>query len=132
MLETNLNRRIAILVYDDLEAAFDYLTRVFGFGPGELTRDPDGLVVHAEIEAGDGELWLHPESSEFALATPNRLQGSSGTMAILVDDVDEHHRHAAAEGATIRYEPTDQPYGYREYGAVDLDGHLWSFMKPLD
>lgn len=132
MLETNLNRRIAILVYDDLEAAVDYLTRVFGFGPGELTRDPDGLVVHAEIEAGDGELWLHPESSEFALATPNRLQGSSGTMAILVDDVDEHHRHAAAEGATIRYEPTDQPYGYREYGAVDLDGHLWSFMKPLD
>ncbi len=28
----------------------------------------------------------------------------------------------------IRYEPVD---GYREYSAVDIGGHLWSFMKPL-
>ena len=57
-LENTINRRISILVYDDIEAAHDYLIRVFGFGPGELTRDPDGNVVHAEIEAGDGEFWL--------------------------------------------------------------------------
>ncbi len=132
MLETTLNRRIAILVYDDIEAAFDYLTRVFGFGPGELTRDPDGNVVHGEIQAGDGELWMHVESPEFDLATPKALGGSSATMAVMVDDVDAHHRHAASEGANIMYEPVDQPYGYREYGAIDLAGHLWSFMMPLD
>lgn len=132
MLDTTLERRIAILVYEDLEAAFDYLTRVFGFGPGELTRDPDGNVVHGEIEAGDGEFWLHTESEPFGLRSPKKLGGASGTMAIIVDDVDAHHRHAVAQGATIRYEPTDQDYGYREYSAVDLDGHLWSFMKPLD
>ena len=131
MLETTLNRRIAILVYEDIEAAFDYLSRVFGFGPGELTRDPDGNVVHGEIEAGDGEFWLHNESEPFGLKSPANLGGASGTMAIMVDDVDAHHRHAVEQGATIRYEPTDQPYGYREYSAVDPEGHLWSFMKPL-
>ena len=34
--------------------------------------------------------------------------------------------------AVIRYEPVDQPYGYREYSALDHEGGLWSFMKPLD
>ncbi len=132
MLDTTLERRIAILVYEDIEAAFDYLTRVFGFGPGELMRDPDGTAVHGEIEAGDGEFWLHAESEPFGLKSPKNLGGASGTMAIMVEDVDAHHRHAVGEGATIRYEPIDQDYGYREYSAVDLDGHLWSFMKPLD
>lgn len=131
MLDTNIDRRISILVYQDIEAAHDYLIRVFGLGPGEITRDPDGNAVHAEIEAGDGEFWLHPESPEYQLASPKTLGASTGTMAVMVDDVDAHHAHAVAEGADIRYEPVDQPYGYREYSALDPEGHLWSFMKPL-
>lgn len=132
MLETTLARRIAILVYDDIEAAHDYLISVFGFGPSELSRDPDGAAVHAEIQAGDGEFWLHLESKEFGLASPNNLGGASGSMAVIVDDVDAHYRFAVEQGAKIRYEPIDQPYGYREYSAIDVGGHLWSFMKPLD
>ncbi len=131
MLEPKLDRRIAILVYEDIEAAYNYLTEVFGFGPGSLTRDPDGNVVHGEIQAGDGEFWLHTESPEFGLSQPTKLGGASGTMAIMVGDVDAHHAYAAERGADVRYEPVDQPYGYREYSAVDIGGHLWSFMKPL-
>jgi len=131
MLETTINRRISILVDDDIEAAHDYLIRVFGFGPGEMTRGPDGNVVHAGIQAGDGEFWLHAESAEFDLKSPKHLGGSSSTMAVMVDDVDAHHAHAVGQGVAISYEPVDQPYGYREYSAVDLEGHLWSFMKPL-
>jgi DNA-binding transcriptional MerR regulator len=39
MLDATVQRRISILVYSDLEAAYDYLVRVFGVGPGYLTRD---------------------------------------------------------------------------------------------
>ena len=53
MLDTNINRRISILVYADIAAAHDYLIRVFGLGPGEIMRDPDGNAVQAEILAGD-------------------------------------------------------------------------------
>ena len=132
VIETGVQRRISILVYADLEAAYDYLIRVFGLGAGELTRDETGSAVHAELQAGDGVLWLHKETDEFALASPQRLGGATGMVAVLVDDVDAHHQRAVEQGAQIRYAPVDQPYGYREYGAADCEGHLWSFMKPLD
>lgn len=131
-LQPALNRRISILVYTDLEAAYHYLTRVFGLGPGTLTRDDDDTVTHGVVQAGDGEVWLHRETEQFGLASPRRLGAATATMAVMVDDVDEHHRHAVAEGASVLYPPTDQPYGFREYGAVDLEGHLWSFMRSLD
>jgi uncharacterized glyoxalase superfamily protein PhnB len=87
--------------------------------------------VHAELEAGDGVLWLHPEAPSFKLASPMTVGAATATTAVIVDDVDAHHRHAAAHGAEIVYEPVDQPYGYREYSARDREGGLWSFMKPL-
>ena len=126
-----VDQRISIIVYDDIDAAFTHLVDVYALGPGEVTRDETGRAVHAAINAGDGEVWLHPETSEYGLASPKHLQGASAMVAIMVDDVDAHYRHAVEHGANIRYEPVDQPYGYREYGAIDPEGHLWSFMKAL-
>ncbi len=132
MLDTTVQKRISILVYSDLDAAFEYLTRVFGLGPGELWRDDEGRVVHGELQAGDGVVWLHPESDEWKLSSPRSVGAATASVAVMVDDVDAHFRHASSEGADVLYEPVDQPYGYREYDARDLEGHLWSFMKPLD
>jgi len=132
MLDSTVNRPISSLFYEDIETAYHYLTEVFGLGPGELTRDPDGNPVHGELEIGSGTLWLHPEAPEFRLASPKKLGGTSGSVVVLVDDVDQHHAHAAAAGATVSYEPVDQPYGYREYSASDCEGHFWSFMKKLE
>ena len=132
MLETPVQKRISILVYRDIDVAFEYLTRVFSLGPGDISRDGDGRAVHADLEAGDGVVWLHPESPQFGLASPATLGAATATMAVMVADVDAHYRHAFEQGATIDYEPVDQSYGYREYSARDSEGGLWSFMKPLD
>jgi MerR family transcriptional regulator, thiopeptide resistance regulator len=132
MLDNAVQRRISILVYADMEAAFNYLIDVFGLGPGELMRDDTGRVVHGELEAGDGVIWLHPETEEYGLASPQTMGVSTGMIAVIVDDVDAHYRYASEHGARIRYAPVDQEYGYREYGAYDSEGCLWSFMKPLD
>ena len=40
---------IPVLVYEDLEAAHDYLVEVFGFASGGLHRDADGTVVHLSL-----------------------------------------------------------------------------------
>lgn len=132
MLDASIQKRISILVYSDLQAAHDFLVRAFQLGPGQLMRDSDGNCVHGELQAGDGVVWLHPESTKFGLTSPRKLKATTGMVAVMVDDVDAHFRHAKQEGADIEYEPMDQPYGYREYSARDLEGSLWSFMKALD
>ncbi len=131
LLDSPIRRRISILVYRDLPATHAFLVHVFGFTPGEITTMPDGAIVHAEVFAGDGVIWLHPETAAFGLASPATLGRATATMAVIVDDVDDHHRIVAAKGAEIVYPPTDQPYGYREYSARDNEGMLWSFMKEL-
>ena len=51
---------------------------------------------------------------------------------IQVDDVDAHYERARSAGAHFDSAPSDQPYGQREYGARDPEGHRWWFMMPLD
>ncbi|MEM9892355.1 MAG: MerR family transcriptional regulator [Actinomycetota bacterium] len=131
MLETDATKRISILVYADIDAAVTHLTEVFGLGPAEIHRGDDGTIHLAMVQAGDGEIWLHPERAEFRLASPTSLGAATAMMAVMVDDVDEHHRGVVERGGEIVYEPTDQPYGYREYSARDHEGGFWSFMKPL-
>jgi len=131
VIDVLLRHRITQLVYRDLGAAYDHLVEVFGLTPRELTLGPDDLPVHAELFAGDGLVWLHPESGEFGLASPVTTGACTGGAVVLVDDVDEHHRHVVERGGDVVYPPVDQPYGYRDYSVRDPEGHLWSFMKPL-
>lgn len=132
MLDDTVQRRISILVYDDIPAIHAWLVRVFGLGAGRLEHDDQGRCVHGEVHAGDGVIWLHQVSPRYGLASPKTLGAATGTTAVMVEDVDAHHRQAIDAGAEIIYPPTDQPYGYREYSARDPEGGLWSFMKPLD
>ncbi|MCM6772025.1 MerR family transcriptional regulator [Nocardia sp. CDC159] len=131
MLDTTIRRRIPTLVYRDIAAAHEFLCRAFGFEPGRLARAEDGTVVHGELTAGDGVIWLHQVSERFALASPASVGVCTEGMSIVVDDVDAHHRHAADAGAEILYPPTDQSYGYRDYSARDPEQRLWTFMTPL-
>ena len=132
VLDDAIQRRISILVYENIPAIHAYLVRVFGLGEGRLSYDADGTCVHGEVQAGDGVIWLHQVSPRWGLASPKTLGAASGTTAVMVEDVDMHHADAVEAGAEILYPPTDQPYGFREYSARDPEGGMWSFMKPLD
>ena len=126
-----IQRTIPLLVYDDIEAAHDFLVDVFGFGPGGVQRDGQGLVVHGEVAAGDVVIWLHRVSPEHEMASPRTLAAQSGGLVVHVDDVDAHYKRARDAGARIDSEPTDQEYGQREYGVRDPEGHRWWFATPL-
>jgi DNA-binding transcriptional MerR regulator len=125
-------RRLTLLVYRDLEAMQQYLVDVFGFAAGALTRHGGTKVVHAEVHVGDGVIWMHQESPHHRLASPATSGTASHCMAIDVDDVEAHYARTKAAGAEIVYEPTDMPYGVREYAVRDPEGALWSFMQPIE
>ena len=123
-----IQRTIPLLVYDDIEAAHEFLVQAFGFSPGSIERDGQGQIVHGEVTAGDEQIWLHRVTPEHELASPRAMDAQTGGLVV---HVDAHFKHARSAGARIDSEPKDQEYGQREYGARDLEGHRWWFATPL-
>jgi MerR family transcriptional regulator, thiopeptide resistance regulator len=120
-----------LLVYEDIQAAHDFLVEAFGLQSGGVSRSDDGEVVHGEVHSDGAAIWLHRVSADQELASPSTLAAANGGLVVDVEDVDAHCDHARAAGARIDSEPTDQPYGRREYGARDPEGHRWWFGTPL-
>lgn len=116
-----------VLAYSDIAAAHAFLVGAFGFDAGSLHRTEDGQVVHGEVHAGGQSIWLHRTTADHGLASPQSHDVVFGGLAVLVDDIDAHCEHARTAGAVIDQEPQDQPYGRREYGARDPEGHRWWF-----
>ena len=123
-IDHGLAQRLTLLVYDDIEAVHDHLVAVFGFGPGTITRDESGRVVHGELHVGDGVVWMHPPSADYNLVSPATLGASTHCMAVMVDDVDRHRERSVAAGATVVYPPRDMAYGVRGHAVCDLEGGL--------
>ena len=128
---SNIDRVVPLLVYEDLAAAHDFLVEAFGFEPGGISRDNEGRATHAEVRAGNTPIWLHRVAEEHEVGSPRRVGVASSGLVVLVDDVDEHFKRAVAAGARVDNEPVDRPYGQREYGARDLEGHRWWFATLL-
>ena len=102
MLDTTVQRRIRSWCTPTSRPPTTTWSGSSASGAGELTRDEDGRVVHGELQAGDGVVWLHPETAEFGLASPRTAGVATASVAVMVDDVDAHFRHAEAEGAADR------------------------------
>lgn len=124
-----VERIIPLLVYDDIQAAHDFLVNVFGFKAGAVIRDEGGHPVHGEVHAGETTIWLHRVTAEHDLRSASSGIASAG-LVVYVDDVDGHFARVRAAGGRVDGEPADQPYGQREYGVRDCEGHRWWFATP--
>jgi len=122
---------VPILVYEDIEAAHDFLVETFGLTSGGIHRLDDGTVVHAEVRNGDAPIWLHRVTAENEMDSPRHSAMSHSGLSVRIPDVDAHYARVKAAGARIEGEPSDQPYGLREYGVRDPEHHRWWFSSPL-
>ena len=126
----SFERVIPLLVYRDIQEGHDFLVRAFGFEPGGVERDGEGQAVHGEVRVGETAIWLHRITAEHQLNSPDAADTAGAGLVVHVSDVDAHFARARAAGARIDSEPIDQPYGQREYGARDPEGHRWWFASP--
>jgi uncharacterized glyoxalase superfamily protein PhnB len=124
-------RVMPYLHYHDPNAAIEFLTKAFGFTLRFAHRE-GGVVRHAQLGVGDTTFMLGPAYPDFRSAAASALPALHASTWCYVDDVDAHHARARAAGALILREPADQPYGVREYDALDLEGQEWYFCQLLD
>jgi uncharacterized glyoxalase superfamily protein PhnB len=117
------------LLYEDGEAAIDFLTRAFGFR--EVDRaigGAGGLHVELEVAPGGGRVYLGQPSGGYR--NPATV-GRTSLVHVLVDDVDAHFDRARSAGATIIEALNELPFGHRRYGCADPQGHEWYFAQPI-
>jgi uncharacterized glyoxalase superfamily protein PhnB len=126
---TGFPRIVPHLIYDDVAAAIDWLTKTFGFRERTSARHtfPDGAIGRAQIEVGDSLITVGTPS----IHGDSPRRGVSSMLYVYVDDVDAHHQHAMAAGAAIVMDLVDQPWGDRLYQAADREGHQWTFAQHV-
>jgi MerR family transcriptional regulator, thiopeptide resistance regulator len=129
VMNTTVHGTTGFLMYDDVDAARDYIVRVFGLESGQVWQSDEGVTEYGEVIAGGQVIGLHPAGGK-RYRSPRSVAGVTGTTVISVDDVDAHYARTLAAGATIVCEPVDRPYGIREYGAEDPEGQIWWFASP--
>jgi PhnB protein len=116
------------LLYEDVDAALDFLARAFGFEEVLRYAGAEGYVNHAEMRIGDGTIYLGDPGETYR--NPKQLGQETVGIYVIVDDVDAAFERARGAGAEIREEPADQDYGERRFTAVDPEGHHWFFATP--
>jgi uncharacterized glyoxalase superfamily protein PhnB len=113
------------LLYADPDAAIEWLERTLGFERGEVHRDEDGNVVHAEASLDSTVVML---GTAGVGREPFRSLPAGGSLVyVAVDEVDPLFERAKETGADIALELTDTDYGSRDFTARDPEGTLWSF-----
>jgi MerR family transcriptional regulator, thiopeptide resistance regulator len=126
----SIERLVPLLVYEDIAAAHDFLVQAFGFEPGGIERDQNGMAVHAEVLAETTRVWLHRVDPKNDLVSARSSSTATSGLYVQVDDVDAHFMRAQAKGAKVEGPPQDRSYGVREYASRDIEGHRWWFGSP--
>jgi uncharacterized glyoxalase superfamily protein PhnB len=71
------------------------------------------------------------EGGDKAYRNPSALKQTCCSIVFFVRDVDQHYLRAKAAGAKITLEPTERPWGLRQYRAQDIEGHAWEFTQHI-
>ena len=112
------------VVYPDVAAAIEWLSRVFGFREHYRYGDPAaGAQVHL------GNAWMMLRGERPGESSPAQSGTASQSLTVFVEDVEAHYRRSQAAGAKIVEELHETMYGELQYGVEDLAGHHWLFSR---
>jgi uncharacterized glyoxalase superfamily protein PhnB len=112
---------IPVLTYSDVRAAVEWHGATFGF------REQLRIADHR------AQLGIGADSVVFAQGSVDTATAGWPTHSIMVRvvDVDAHHDRAVVCGARVTIPLTTYPFGERQYTAVDIGGHVWTFSQTV-
>jgi uncharacterized glyoxalase superfamily protein PhnB len=111
---------IPVLAYPNVIQAAKWLCDAFGFTV-RLTVGSHRV----QLNVGDGAVILREKRPE----EENAPLGMGHSVTVRIENADAHCTCAREHGARITQAPVTYPYGERQYTAVDIAGHLWTFSQ---
>lgn len=122
------------LAVEDTREAIVFYRDVFGVRVVDVT-EMGGVVVHAVLDLGDGQLQLGEPSPAYGLLPPPRGEDSDGacySLGLYVDDADAVVARAEDAGAVVREPLMNFVSGDRFASIRDPFGVRWSVMSRIE
>ena len=120
------------LIVKDAASALEFYKKAFNAEETMRMPGPDGSVGHAEIKIGNSPVMMADEAPEMGFRGPQTLGGSSVSLMIYVENVDELYKQALAAGAKELRPVENQFYGDRAGTLEDPYGHVWTIATHVE
>jgi uncharacterized glyoxalase superfamily protein PhnB len=112
------------IVYDDVQAAIDWLCGAFGFRVRWQAGDH-----RAQLWVGDGAVVVRDVPPDLDPGEP--VPGRASSVLVRVEDASEMRARALAYGARLVRDLQDHAYGERQCTFADPAGHRWTFTQSI-
>ena len=120
---------VPYLLYEDADAAMDWLISAFDFTERVRDRQSDGTVRHGELLLDNGGvIMLGTPGADFR--GPAKLGEITQLQCITITDLLAHRERAQAAGADVS-EISIRANRAHSYTVDDPEGHRWYFSEPL-
>ena len=116
------------LTVNDLQASIAWYRDVLGFTVAEEYQR-DGKVMGVRLIAGAATFLLGQD--DFAKGRDRQKGVGFRLFCETAQDVDQLAAAIKARGGKLSQEPTDQPWGARDFAVVDPDGFNISIMTQM-
>jgi uncharacterized glyoxalase superfamily protein PhnB len=121
---------VVTLFVDDEQRSKQFYERVFDV----VAADEDHGTVIFQLDNLFVRLLRRDEAEKEMLgqvAVGSPRSGTTVQLAMPVEDVDARCAELAELGVPIVYGPVDRPWGVRNAGFADLDGHVWQIGSHI-
>jgi uncharacterized glyoxalase superfamily protein PhnB len=112
-----------VLPVEDVAASAEYFRDVLGFEIEFLEGDPP---IHGRVTKGDGS-YGQPIYIHLSQAPPEDVRPSGEIRLHVGLDLDGLFRAYVGLGVSVVFPPTSQPWGLREFGVREINGHVLRF-----
>lgn len=116
---------IPYLTIRGADDAIAFYQRVFGAEVALRLNEPNGRVLHCQLQVGPASFMLTEERPQIGALSPLSIGGSSTTVTLYFPDCDAVIQRALDAGAKPQMPLMDQFWGDRAGGIVDPFGHQW-------
>jgi predicted enzyme related to lactoylglutathione lyase len=127
-MPAKLTASAPVFLVRDVVAAANHYRDTMGFNYEQFYGDPPAFVI---LHRDGMYLMLKQADDPEDIIPLWTVSDKLWNAYFWVDDADALHAEFVQRGAKIDYGPCNQPYGCREFGIQDLDGHDVGFGQVV-